>query len=335
MKVFKLNLPLYLVLILVCGAFAGGKYILSGKKAEEASTLQSINSCPSSMDQVRLKDYELTHPLILTDVNTESNAFKDIQNSITEYVNQAKSNQKADDISVYFRKLDNGSWFAINPNATYNPASMIKIAYLITYMKMAEINPAVLNSKIFFAQHFSQGNNQNIKDFQLKEGVNYTIRDLLTAMIKYSDNDATLLLSQNMNTNIYDAIFKDLDIPIPNPVAEYFISVNDYCKFYRILYSSTYTRPEYSEYALKLLTLSTFERGIKRGIDPNVVVAHKFGERIIGNKAQLHEFGIVFYNHEPYLIGVMTMGNSLEQLSTIVGDISKIAYDGYKLQVNS
>lgn len=231
--------------------------------------------------------------------------------------------------------MDNGAWFAINPNATYNPASMIKIAYLITYMKMAELNPAVLNAKIFFAQHFSQGNNQNIKDFQLKEGVHYTIKELLTAMIKHSDNDATLLLSQNMNTNIYNNLFKDLNIPIPNPVTEYFISVNDYCKFYRILYSSTYTRPEYSEYALKLLTLSTFEDGLKKGIDPNVVVAHKFGERIIGNKAQLHEFGIVFYNNEPYLIGVMTTGNSLALLSSIVGDISKIAFDNYKAIANS
>lgn len=335
MKVFKLNLPLYLVVLLVCGAFAGGKYILTPSKPATPDVNQLAVSCPGTMDQIRIKDYEFTHPLILTDVPNQSDALRGIQSQITEYINQAKSNQKADDISVYFRKLDNGAWFAINPNATYNPASMIKIAYLITYMKMAEINPAVLNAKIFFAQHFSQGNNQNIKDFQLKEGVHYTIKELLTAMIKHSDNDATLLLSQNMNTTIYNNLFKDLNIPIPNPVTEYFISVNDYCKFYRILYSSTYTRPEYSEFALKLLTMSTFEDGIKKGIDPNVVVAHKFGERIIGNKAQLHEFGIVFYNNQPYLVGVMTTGNSLTQLSSIVGDISKIAFDNYKALANS
>lgn len=328
MKLFKLNLPVYLVVLLVCGAFAGGKYILSDSNSAVANP-QMANSCPNEMDQIRLKDFEFTHPLLLTDVNNESGSLKGIEDEITAYVNQAKATKKADEVSVYFRKLDNGAWFAINPNTTYNPASMIKITYLITYMKMAEINPSVLNSKVFFARHFSEGVNPNIKDFSLKEGVNYSIKELLSAMIVHSDNDATLLLAQNMNTNIFNTLFRDLNVPIPNPVTEYYISVLDYSKFYRILYSSTYTRPEYSEYALKLLTQSTYSDGLKKGIDPNTIIAHKFGERIIGNKAQLHEFGIVFYDKSPYLVGVMTSGNSLSSLSEIVSEISRIAYKNY------
>ncbi|MFZ7146176.1 MAG: serine hydrolase, partial [Bacteroidota bacterium] len=245
MKLFKLNLPLYIVLLLACGAFASGKYILSGNKSSskpfEAPT---VPNCPTSMEQIRLKDYELTHPLILTDISEESEALRDIHTKIEAYVNAARTEQKADEISVYFRKLDNGSWFSINPNQTYNPASMIKIAYLITYMKMAESNPNILKKKVYFAKHFSQAINQNIKDFQLKESYEYTIEGLLTAMMVHSDNDATILLGENMNINIFNGIFKDLDIPIPNPVTEYYISVNDFCKFYRVLYSSTYTRPE-------------------------------------------------------------------------------------------
>ena len=333
MKFFKLNLPLYIVILLACGAFASGKYILSGKKSPEPALTLNVPNCPASMEQIRLKDYELTHPLILTDISEESEALRGIHSKIESYVNTARSEQRADEISVYFRKLDNGSWFSINPNQTYNPASMIKIAYLITYMKMAESNPGILSKKVLFSKQFSQTINQNIKDFKLKEGVNYTIEGLLTAMMVHSDNDATLLLSENMNVNIFNGIFKDLDIPIPNPVTEYFISVNDFCKFFRVLYSSTYTRPEYSEYALKMMTHSSYNDGLRKGIDPEIKIAHKFGERVFGTKSQLHEFGIVFFNKTPYLIGVMTKGNSLPQLSTIIADISKIAYTEYKQQV--
>ena len=73
MKLFKLNLPLYIVILLACGAFASGKYILSGKKtSSESSEIHPVVNCPASMEQVRLKDYELTHPLILTDISEES-----------------------------------------------------------------------------------------------------------------------------------------------------------------------------------------------------------------------------------------------------------------------
>jgi hypothetical protein len=282
------------------------------------------------MEQIRLKDYQLTHPLILTDVSQESAALGPIKEKISAYINQAKTSQQADDISVYFRRMNNGAWFTINPNSSYNPASMIKIVYLITYLKEAESNPSVLNKKIFFAKHFSAGNQQNIVDFQLKESSYYTVKDLLIAMIQHSDNDATLLLSQNMNQNTYNQVFKDLDVQLPNPVTEYYINAYDYGKFFRVLYSSTYIRPEYSEFGLKLLSLSTFKDGILKGVDPSVTVAHKFGERIIGNKSQLHEFGIVFIKDNPYLIGVMTSGSNLKQLTSIVSDISKLAFDEFK-----
>ena len=333
MKVFKSSLPLYLVIILICGAFAGGKLILGEKQA--ATTQVKVENCPGTMQQIRLEDYEFVHPLLLTDVPEESESLNEIKSKVLSYINQAQSSAQADEVSVYFRRLNNGAYFCINPNTTYNPASMIKIVYLITYIKMIEKNPAVINQKIYFERHYSQGNNQNIKDFELKERTNYSVKELLLAMIMHSDNDATMLLSQNMNNQIYNKIFTDLDIPIPNPAAEYFINATDFSKFFRVLYSAAYSNTDLSEFALELLTKSTFQDGLRKGLEPNVVMAHKFGERIIGQKAQLHEFGIVFYKGSPYLIGVMTKGNALPQLSQIIGDISRIAFDNYKALANS
>src|SRR6187549_2313828 len=134
-------------------------------------------------------------------------------------------------------------------------------------------------------------------------------------MVQYSDNDATLLLSQNMNVGIYNQVFVDLDLPPPPTAGEYFISALDFSKFFRVLYNASYLSPEYSEFALKLLTQSTFSDGIRAGVDGNIKIAHKFGERVIGNKAQMHEFGIVFYDGSPYLLGVLTKGSNLKELT--------------------
>lgn len=324
----KVSILTLVIAVLIAGVAAYAASVLTGKKPKV--NIPSGPNCPETMEQIRIKSYEFVHPLLLTDISSESGALAPIRGKLENYISSVKSNRQADDVSIYFRKLNDGAWFAINPNQTYNPASMSKIIYVLVFLKEAESNPAVLNKKIYFAKHFEGGNTQNIVDFKLPEKAYYSVRDLLTYCIKYSDNDATLLLSQNMNVRIYEQLFKDLNIPLPESYKEYYITPLDYSKFFRVLYNATYIRPDLSEYGLKLLTLSTYANGLKRGIDPNVVVAHKFGERIIGIKAQLHEFGIVFINNNPYLLGVMTSGSSLPQLADIVAEISRIVYSDYK-----
>jgi hypothetical protein len=149
-------------------------------------------------------------------------------------------------------------------------------------------------------------------------------------MIQYSDNDATIVLRENMNMSTYFQVYKDLNLEAPPDFGEYFITSSDYSKFFRVLYNATYIRPDLSEFGMKLLTLSTYKNGLLTGVDPAIKVAHKFGERVIGTKSQLHEFGIVFFKGDPYLIGIMTMGSSLNLLPGIISDISKIAFDEYK-----
>ena len=148
-------------------------------------------------------------------------------------------------------------------------------------------------------------------------------------MIKYSDNDATILLNLNINKRIYQQVFVDLKMATPPDAGEYFVTAADFSKFFRVLYNGTYVRPEYSEFGLELLTHSTYNDGLRKGVDSSVTIAHKFGERIDGNKTQFHEFGIVYLKEDPYLIGVMTTGSSLTQLSEIVAEISRITYTEY------
>jgi len=301
--------------------------------ADSTATMTTDNN--ASLDQIRLKHYEYIQPLLMTNSIAESNSMQGLRNRLETYIGQVKSNQIVEDVSVYVRKMENGEWFCINPGQTYNPASMIKIIYIMTYLKEAEYNPGVLNKRVYFSTHFKEGNQQNIKNFTLRENSYYTVKDLMSYMIEYSDNDATLLLAQNMNVALYSRVFTDLDLPSPPSVGEYFISPVDYSKFFRVLYSASYLRPDLSEAALELLTKSTFKDGICAGIDPNVKIAHKFGERIIGTSAQLHEFGIVFLKNEPYMIGVMSKGNSLNELTDILAQISRITYNEFAQKPNS
>lgn len=326
-NLFKKDTPFYVTIFLV---FISGLIVYSlfphpseGKKI----TLVTQAECAAEMDLVRSSEYKFTHPLLLADVRSENASLGVMKDKLNQFILQSKSSSGLSDISIYYRNMNNGAWFEINGNALYNPASLMKLAYLITALKQAEKNPHFLDKQVFFAKHFSEGNNQNIKDFKLSENRNYTIKELLQFMIAYSDNDAALLITQNTSPEILNRLFTDLAITRP-PVGggEYFINIIDYCKLFRILYNSSYLTDDYSEFALDLLTKSTFKDGLLNNPNINFPVAHKFGERIINQVQQLHEAGIFYVDHQPYMLGVMSSGHDLKQLSAILSQVSQIVY---------
>jgi beta-lactamase class A len=237
------------------------------------------------------------------------------------------------DISVYFRKLDDGSWFVINGSRAYSPASLMKVAFLITILKQSATEKGLLNKKIYFEKHNEEGFSQNIKNFSLTENKYYSIKELLYDMIVYSDNDALIMIGRNVNQAIFQKLFSDLGVTAPptEPAKEleYMVTLNDYCKFFRILYNSGYLTDENSELALSMLSQSTYRGGLLKDISPNLPVAHKFGERISGTSQQLHEIGIFYTEPQPYLLGVMSEGTDLKKLSDVLSQISQVVYGDY------
>jgi hypothetical protein len=108
--------------------------------------------------------------------------------------------------------------------------------------------------------------------------------------------------------------------------------INIIAGFFRVLYNATFLNAEYSNRALETLTHATFSDGLVAGIPKDVKIAHKFGERIERNSkgeliVELHDCGIIYAPQTPYLLCVMTHGDSLETNATIIKEISSLVYD--------
>jgi beta-lactamase class A len=108
------------------------------------------------------------------------------------------------------------------------------------------------------------------------------------------------------------------------------MNIKEYVSLFRVLFNVSYLNKEASEKALELLTRVEFKDGLPAGLPANIVVAHKFGERIVNGLSQLHDCGIVYYPSHPYLICIMTRGADFTQLSKHIQEISKITYDEMK-----
>lgn len=260
----------------------------------------------------------------------------DLEDELTRYIQQKKYANETTHVSVYYRNLNNGNRFGINVKEMFSPASLMKLPILLVYLKLSEQDPSLLQKKLTYIADLQENNfQQNVPPEQLLiDNHDYSIQELLEHMIKYSDNKASILLSKNLKAQDYESAFTSNDMVFPPVISGSFdnnLRVIDYARFFRILFNASYLNQKDSNYALQLLTQVDFENGLVAGVDKNIVIAHKFGERgIVGKdgreQKQLHDCGIIYYPLHPYILCVMTRGYDFGNLENIVTDISQKIY---------
>ena len=121
--------------------------------------------------------------------------------------------------------------------------------------------------------------------------------------------------------------FSDLDVldMMIAPNSD-FISIESYANLFAVLYNVGYLSAPMSQYALDLLSQSTFHEGIVSGVPSGVRVAHKFGHRVLSNQDQLHDCGIVYHPSTVYLLCIMTTGADYEREKKSVAALSSVVY---------
>lgn len=288
-----------------------------------SSTYFRINNLNFATEQEK----RLTNPLL------KFIKFKEIQPfkyKIMELIEKDKAAGLVEETAVYFRSLSDGLWFGIDEKKAFSPASILKIPVMLTYFKMAEDNPDILNKKIKYEPQDTEGFVPEVRqDSTAKIGKYYSIDDLIRFLIEESDNNANALLLRNLPPGASDDTLRDFGIDVSNIPAEGdFVSLKICAGFLRVLYNASYVNETLSEKALGYLTKSTYRDGIVAGLPEGTVVAHKFGERSIGQtgKRQLHEIAIVYYKKNPYILAIMTRGNDYNSLAKAIRDISELTY---------
>jgi beta-lactamase class A len=198
---------------------------------------------------------------------------------------------------------------------------------MITFLKDAEKDPSLLDRELLMTQR-APVPEATLTAAPLALNRTYKVKDLIRSMIIDSDNDATLLLGQNMNASEFVDLFKDLAIGVPDVNdSNHRMSAKEIARFMRVLYNATYLNPQSSEYALSLLTQTAYKEGLPKYLPKGLTVASKFGERLDEENMQnFHEVGIIYLDGNPYLLSVMTKGPVKENLHSAVAEMSSICY---------
>ncbi len=244
-------------------------------------------------------------------------------------IEKLKSENKISDLGLYVRDLNSGYGFGVNENEKFIPASLLKIISMISYYKLSESDPEILEKTLVYKgpDYNSQQTFKPTEEMII--GQSYTVDDLIKRSVSYSDNNANAMLVEDIDTSEYKKIFAELGIDFSTSSSDKSITPKVYSNLFRILYNSTFLNQTNSQKALSLLEKSNFTQGIEAGLNGNVKLANKFGERSTKedgkNVSYLHDCGVVYAKY-PYVLCVMTKGDNIESLQQALADVSSVIY---------
>ncbi len=276
--------------------------------------------------------YKYINPLLLCNINNNNPYNENV--GLTDALNAYSANHKDNEMSVYFLNLATGEWSSLNEEKTYSPASMMKVPTTMETLKYSELHPDILTQPVYYDGSFDNNKNEYFKpEKSIAANRSYTVDELLTYIVDYSDNNALNLLHNTLKPQSFEKLYQDLHIEIPTNLLD-FMTVRTYTSFLRVLYNSTYLSRDNSEKMVEMMSYSDFPNGLRAGVPSNIEVSQKFGERQVLTpegkltERELHDCGIVYPpNNQPYSICIMTRGKDFDSMAGNIKDISKITYD--------
>lgn len=300
--------------------------------AYNAATTNSAESSRHDEEQIRKRGVRYTSPLLeCSDMQPlRVDLFSKLEKKLSTIIPESTDAQGVE-MSVYLRDLNNGGWVEVGSEELYQPASLMKMPTLIAAFQKKDTSPDYFAQETEAALPYGINATQNIiSGAPLALGEKTTIRDLVRRVVLYSDNMAHDTLVSKIGVIAMESVLDDFGIPPLTSAQEYRISPRMYARFLRILYNATYLSQQSSEDLLALLTHSTFDKGLRAGVPKSVIVASKFGERVMEEDGvkmyQLHDCGIV-YASRPYILCIMTKGPAFEPLYDKIAQVSHIVYD--------
>lgn len=323
------KVPFYLVVIsfLLPTCFFAFYYYYTQKEQKAAENVVYVdNSCGLSVR--RLGGYKYIRPLLFAEPSCESPNLSECKSEIERVINNNRNAGNISDASVYLREFTSAQWISINEEEKYSPGSLMKIPELIAFYKMNELNPGILNKTIKYDHVLQSDKTPTFLSKHIELGKSYTIRELLEYMIVYSDNNATMLLNQNIDRAIFSRVFSEIGLKEPDYTSnQYPISANEFSIFMKELFNASYLNRQDSESCLELLNRSDFKDGLISGLPSNCSVSHKFGEGGYNTAPHFSESAIVYCGKRPYLLTVMTKGSDMKKLPKVIQEISKTVFD--------
>ncbi|MBO5274277.1 MAG: serine hydrolase [Clostridia bacterium] len=216
-------------------------------------------------------------------------------------------------IALYYKDIENGYTFFFNPTWTTSSASMIKAPFALSILESyaaqdkraaesetpipeEELLPS-LDTKFIYTEDKYRSGSGKIKEAEY--GTEYTYRELIDYMLRYSDNVAYAELKEVYGIDAFRALASRLKLTSMNASLSN-MSVKDACTIMGAIYTFCSENESYGPLMEDALKNANHTVMIPFGVW-GTDCAHKYGWDI----GAYHDMAIV-YNDHPYTVSVMS-----------------------------
>ena len=273
--------------------------------AENTEIKQENNEITNELKQEKLVEVE--------EAKQEAVKVKEI---IEKYI--AEKNLNEENFAFFYYDINSKNQYFYNENTYFTAASTIKVPIAMLYYDKITHGDITLDTKLLYQSsdyEAGAGNTSNIYKF----GDYIPISFLLREMIKESDNTATNILKKELGgEKAYRILIKQYTKE--NLTEEFNVENVTSAKYSLDVLKRLYQDREKYADLINLMKESSSGGYLKKNIK-NYEIAHKYGS-IAGCT---HDYGIVYYNENPYLIGVFT--KNIPNAENLIAEISKTIID--------
>ncbi|KKQ59204.1 MAG: Beta-lactamase class A-like protein [Parcubacteria group bacterium GW2011_GWD1_38_16] len=225
-------------------------------------------------------------------------------------------------VSIYFEYLPTGASIALNKDAEFYPASLLKVPVVMVVAKKIEKGEWKWTNELVL---MSPDKDEHFGDlYKEKTGATFAIEELVRRSLSDSDNTAHFILIRNLEIEEISDVYNHMGL-------EHFlstegkISAKQYSVLLRSLYNASYVSENNSQKLLSYLSQSEFNDFLQGGLPTDVVFAHKIG--IADDTITYIDSGIVYAKNRPYLLTVMVQSKEKTMAKDVMKNISERVYN--------
>ena len=228
-------------------------------------------------------------------------------------------------VSIYFEYLPTGASIAINKDAEFYPASLLKVPVAMAVAKKVERGDWKWTNELVLMPTDKDDKFGTL--YKKPSNSTFTIEELVRRSLTDSDNTAHFILVRNLEMEEIKDVYDHMGLK-GFLETEGSLSAKRYSVMIRALHSASYISEENSQKLLSHLTGSPFKDYIQSGLPQDVPFAHKIG--VDEDKKVNLDSGIVYEKDRPYILTVMIKDETEQKAKETIKDISEKVYNYVK-----